>query len=122
MATTHSFPAVLAAIQDSQYFQIELEDKGIKGEADGGYVHVRPRHTRKPRRTFKTGFTELTQDQYQILLDFYDLVGTYTKFAYVNPTTLVVHEVRFNKAFSGKYKGMGGRHLWNVTDIELIEV
>lgn len=122
MATTKAFPAALAKVQDSQYFQIEVEDKGLKGEADGGYVHVRPRHTRKPRRTFKTGFTELTQVEYQALLDFYDLVGTYTKFAYVNPTTGVTHEVRFNKAFTGKYKGMGGRHLWNVTDIELIEV
>lgn len=117
-----SFPASLAPIQDSQYFQIELEDKAVKGEVEGGYVHIRPRHTRRPRRTFKTGFTELTQAQWEALVAFYDEVGTYTKFDYVNPTDNQSFEVRFNKPFSGKYKGMGPTRLWNVTDIELKEV
>lgn len=119
---TKTFPAVLADIQDSQFFQIDLEDKTLKGEVEGGYTHARPRHTRKPRRTFKTGFTEITQAQMELLVSFYDDVGGYTKFNYTNPTTGVVHEVRFDKPFGLKYKGIGATKLWNITDIVLKEV
>lgn len=117
-----TFPASLAEIQDSQYFQIELEDKGLKGEVEGGYTHTRPRHTRKPRRSFKTGFTEITQAQMQTLLDFYDLVGTYDKFNYTDPTTGAVYEMRFDKPFSPKYKGVGTTKLWTITDVVLKQV
>jgi len=121
MATTINFPSVLAQVQDSQYFGIEYEDKGLKGEVDGGYVHTRPRHTRPPRKTFKTGFTMINQDQMNALEAFYELVGTYLKFNYVHPVKSTVHEVRFSKNFSAKYKGMGLTRLWNVTEIELVE-
>lgn len=117
-----AFPASLAKIQDSQYFSIELEDKGLKGEVEGGYTHTRPRHTRPPRRTFKTGFTEISQEQLQTLLDFYDLVGTYQKFNYTDPTSGKVYELRFDKPFSPKYKGIGKTKLWTITDIVLKQV
>ena len=64
----------------------------------------------------------ITQDQMNILEAFYELVGTYSKFGYTNPATGTTHEVRFNKNFTAKYKGMGPTRLWNITDIELIEV
>ena len=119
--TNPVFPADLAAIQDSKYFQVDLEDKAIKGEVEGGYVHARPRHTRRPRRTFKTGFTELSQTQFDALVAFYDLVGTYAKFEYLNPATGEQFTVRFGKPFTGKYAGMGLTRLYNVTEIELKE-
>lgn len=118
------FPAALAEIQDSKYFQIELEDKGIKGEVEGGYTHTRPRHTRKPRRTLKTGFTEITHEQKNLLMAFYDQVGTYTKFDYADPTEdgNVVYQVRFEKPFTLKYQGIGKTKLWTITDIVLKEL
>lgn len=122
MATVHTFPAALAEIQDSQFFGMDLEDKALKGEVEGGYTHTRPRHTRPPRRTIKTGFTEITQQQWQMLLDFYDLVGTYQKFSYTDPTSGKLYEVRFDKPFSGKYKGIGATKLWTVADIVLKQV
>lgn len=122
MAADHTFPASLAEIQDSQYFNIELEDKGLKGEVEGGYTHTRPRHTRPPRRTIKTGFTEISQEQKEVLFDFYDLVGTYSKFNYTDPTSGKVYEVRFDKSFGAKYKGMGTTKLWTIADIVLKQV
>lgn len=119
---TITFPVNLAAIQDSQHFGIDYEDKGLKGETDGGYVLSRPRHTRPPRKTFKTGFTEITQAQMNELEAFYEQVGTYLKFNYTHPVKKTVHEVRFGKNFSAKYKGIGSTSLWNITDIELKEV
>lgn len=119
--TTVTFPAAIARLQDSKYFGLAPEDKTIKGESEGGYVHARPRHTRKPRLTFKTGFTELTQGQKDELLTFFEQVGCYAKFLYIDPTSSVQYTVRFAKPLSFKYAGIGPTRLWNVTDIELTE-
>lgn len=119
--TTPVFPAALAQLQDSKYFGITPEDKTIKGESEGGYVHTRPRHTRKPRLTFKTGFTEISQQQKDQLLAFYEQVGGYTKFLYIDPTSSLTYTVRFSKPLSFKYAGIGPTRLWNVADIELTE-
>ena len=116
------FPPSLAPLQDSKYFKIDLEDKGLKGEVDGGYVNARPRHTRKPRKTFKTGFTELTQTQMDTLEAFFELVGTYSKFDYTHPIKGTVHQVRFDKGLTMTYQGAGLLRLWTVSEIELKEV
>lgn len=116
------FPVSLAQLQDSKHFGLGIEDKTLKGEVDGGYTHARPRHTRKPRRTFKTGYTEITQSEFEELLGFYDEVGGYTKFSYTDPTTGIVYVVRFGKPFTPKYTGIGPTKLWTITDIELAEV
>lgn len=116
------FPAALAAIQDSQYFETDYEDKSIKGEVDGGYLNVRPRHTRRPRRTFKTGFTEISQEHKELLESFYDEVGCYLKFDYTDPTSGKLFTVRFDKPFAAKYKGIGKTRLWNIQEVVLKEV
>jgi len=116
------FPVALAAIQDSKYLTIEYEDKAVKGEVEGGYTHTRPRHTRRPRRKFTTGFTEITQAEFNLLEAFYDQVGTYTKFDWTNPATGEVFVVRFDKQLKAKYEGMGPTRLYTLTSIELQEV
>ena len=119
---TKVFPEELAKLQDSQFFKVELEDKAIKGESEGGYIHARPRHTRRPRRTFTTGYTEISQVAKEQLFAFYDQVGTFDKFVYTDPTSGSSHEVRFDKPFSAKYKGIGKTALWTIQDVVLKEV
>ncbi len=114
-----TFP--LAAIQDSKYFSIEQLDNSVKGELEGGYVHTRPRTTRKPRKRFTTGFTDISAADFKTLCDFYDDVGTHSTFTWVNPVYGTTHEVRFEKPFRGKYVGMGPAFLFTVTDITLLE-
>lgn len=115
------FPANLAKIQDSSFFSVEQEDKAIKGETDGGYVSARPRHTRRARRTFTTGYTDISHDDYLSALLFYEQVGTYKVFTYVDRTTGVTYRVRLDKPPKWSYKGMGVAKMWSCGSITLKE-
>lgn len=115
------FPAHLAKLQDAKYFKIASEDNAVKGETEGGYVAARPRHTRRPRRTFITGFTDIKHAEYLEIQTFFDQVGTWRVFDYVDPTTLVTHKVRFEKPIECKYTGMGIAKLWTLAEVTLKE-
>lgn len=108
--------------EDSKYFGHTKEDKAILSDTDGGYVYSRPRHARNPRRTFSTGFTNLTQGQLNSLDAFFDVRGCYMIFTYTIPTTGELVDVRFESPFTAKYMGVGGLHRYDVTDIKLVEV
>lgn len=108
------FPT-LTARQDSKFYEMTPEDPALRSEMEGGYVVSRPRHTRKPRRTFKTGFSSITQADYVKLTDFYDTVrGGSMVFDWMDPVTEKVYQVRFAGAISFKYVGMGPTKLWDV--------
>ena len=115
------FPAALAARQDSAHFKVEREDKTIRGSMEGGYEHTRPRHTRRNRRIFTTGFTDISQAEFEALEDFYDQVGGHTNFNWVNPTNGENFVVRFEKPIAGKYIGAGGNHRYEVINVRLKE-
>ena len=115
------FPANLAKVQDSQFFSVEQEDNAIKGETDGGYVSARPRHTRKPRKTFTTGYTDISHAHYLEAIAFYETVGTYKVFTYVDRTTGTTYRVRFDKPPKWSYKGMGVAKIWSCGSITLKE-
>lgn len=115
------FPANLWKKQDSKYFAVEQEDNAIKGETDGGYVDARPRHTRKPRKTFTTGWTDLNHASYLEAITFYELVGTWKVFTWVDPTTGISYRVRFEKGPKWSYAGFGIAKLWG-TSVTLKEV
>lgn len=115
------FPANLAKVQDSQFFSVEQEDNAIKGETDGGYVSARPRHTRKPRKTFTIGYTDISHAHYLEAIAFYELVGTYKVFTYVDRTTGVTYRVRFDKPPKWSFKGMGVAKIWTSAAITLKE-
>lgn len=108
--------------EDSKYFSIVKEDKAIKSESDGGYVYSRPRHARMPRRTFSTGFTNLSQAQWLALSRFIDTKGCFAIFTYKAPNTGEMIDVRFAAIPTEKYTGIGGIHKYDVTDIKLAEV
>uniref|UniRef100_A0AAU6W0F5 Phage tail protein n=1 Tax=Pseudomonas phage Nican01 TaxID=3138540 RepID=A0AAU6W0F5_9CAUD len=115
------FPAAMAKEQDSKYFAVEQEDNAIKGETDGGYINARPRHTRRPRKTFTTGWTDVSHATYLIAQAFYDEVGTWKVFTYVDRTTGVTYRVRFDKPPKWAYSGMGVAKIWSCTAATLKE-
>ncbi len=118
MAT--EFP--LQSEQDSKYFSIGQEDVAVKGSLEGGYEHARPRTTRKPRKTFTTGFTKLTEAQRVQLESFFDAVGGYGDIDWSNPVTGEALVVRIQTWPTFQYVGAGGYHLYNHAKIVLKEV
>jgi hypothetical protein len=108
------FPT-LSTGQNSALYGVELEDQSMKTPTDGGYVISRPKHTRKPRRSFKTGFTKLRVEDRELLEDFYESVrGGSVIFDWTDPSTKKVHQVRFEGTLSFKYSGAGRLQFWNV--------
>lgn len=108
--------------EDSDKFEYELEDVGIRSEMEGGYVLTRRRHTRRPRRTWTTGFTDLSNDQKITFETFVVEKGTFSIFTY---NTRIGNEevfVRFKSVPKFEYKGMGPNYRWNITNIVLEEV
>lgn len=115
------FPARLAKIQDSKFFSVEQEDNAIKGETDGGYINARPRHTRRPRKTFTTGYTDIAHADYLLAIEFYNQVGTWKVFTYVDRTTNVTYRVRFDKPPKWTWGGVGVAKFWTSASITLKE-
>lgn len=112
----------LAAKQDSAKFGFEQEDVGIRSEMEGGYVLTRPRHTRNPRRTWKTGFTDLSNTDKETFEAFYNTNGTHTAFSYDLPVLATTVNVRFRSPPRYSYKGYGANLRWDIDDIYLEEV
>jgi hypothetical protein len=108
--------------EDSKKYGFDTEDVGIRSEMEGGYVLTRPRHTRKPRRTWTTGFTDLSNVNFNQFVEFWNDVGTYKGFTYVVRTSNEVVNVRFASKPSFKYSGFGKNFRWDIDDIKLEEV
>jgi phage-related protein len=100
--------------EDAQYYEVEVDDNTMRSSSDGGYEFSRPRFTRKPRKTFTTGFTELSQSDYALLMDFWDAYQGAVSFTWVDPTDNVAHTVRMTKPPVVTYRGIGPRRMWNV--------
>jgi hypothetical protein len=112
--TNPVFPTMTKA-QDSKFYEIAQEDVTMKTAMDGGYVVSRAKHTRKPRRSFKTGFSGILNPDRVRLMDFYDLVhGGSVIFDWTDPIEHVVYQVRFDGPMSFKYVGIGSSQLWDV--------
>lgn len=108
--------------EDAKYFAQAPEDPAVRSSMEGGYVVSRARHTRVPRKSFKTGFTALTQTQMVAIDAFYTAKrGGSTAFTWTNPTTNVELTVRFKREIQWNYVGASGTHLWDAM-VELEEV
>ena len=113
--TNPVFPT-LSQGQDSKLYGIELEDTALKTQMDGGYVVSRAKHTRRPRRSFKTGFTFIPSADKLLLEGFYDSVrGGSVIFDWTDPSTKVVYQVRFAEKLSFAYEGVGSNQKWSVS-------
>lgn len=122
------FPiASLLTKEDAAKYGIELEDTGIRSEMEGGYVLSRPRTTRRPRRTWTTGFTDITNADKLLLETFVNTKGTFASFTWTVPVPNIlggskeVVTVRFSEVPTFKYAGFGTNARWNF-DCKLEEV
>lgn len=109
--------------EDSSQFTKSFKDNTVEVKTDGGYSYTRPRSARRPRRIFKTGFTNLNPTQEAQVSEFFATVGKHTIFTYLVPTTGEAVSVRFTSDLpESKYVGAGGTHRYNIADVEMTEV
>ena len=107
-----AFP--LASKQDAAKFGFAQEDTGMRSEMEGGYVLTRPRHTRSPRRTWTTGFTDLNNADKATFEAFFAAHGTYKAFDYTLPVEGLLINVRFAEVPKYDYQGFGDNLRWNI--------
>lgn len=113
--TNPVFPT-LAKDQDSKFYEIMQEDSGMVTKMEGGYVVSRAKHTRAPRKTFKTGYSSILNADRVLLMNFYATVrGSSVVFNWTDPIENVVYAVRFASQPVFKYVGMGVAQLWDVS-------
>ena len=118
------FPtATLAGLEDSKHFTEKQADPAMKQEVDGGYTITRPRYTRTPRKTWTTGFTDLTTTQKDSFVSFWNTYkGGSNSFTYLNPADAQTYTVRFMGQPNIKYTGMASLRRWDITGITLEQV
>lgn len=110
-------------LEDSKHFTESSADPVKRHEMDGGYTVTRPRYTRLPRKTWTTGFTDLTTAQKDSFLTFWESKkGGSDSFTYENPADGQTYTVRFKGAAKIKYTGMGPLRRWEITGITLEQV
>jgi phage-related protein len=105
-------------LQDSSKYGVEQENQALASSMEGGYVATRPRHTRRPRKTFSSGFTSLTETQKTALQAFFDSVyGGSVIFNWTNPTDGAVIAVRFttDTKLAFTYSGAGATRRYDVS-------
>lgn len=107
--------------EDSKYYGIELEDKTIRSSAEGGYELTRPRFTRKGRKTFTTGFTEMSATDYETFMLFWEDFGGSKSFTWYNQAEQKNYTVRFAEPPSFTYSGVGEFATYNV-EVKLKQV
>jgi len=109
------FPTI-SKLEDSKNFSENQQDPTITSEAEGGYVFRRARFTRIPRKTFTTGFTDITDADKATLQASYDTnMGGSEAMSYTHPTNATVYSVVYAEPMMFAYAGLGDRHRWNVT-------
>lgn len=116
-----NFPT-LGNKEDSSKFGFQMEDVGVRSPMEGGYVLTRPRHTRTPRRTWTTGFTDISNDEKLILEAFINEHGTFKAFTYIVPVGSENVNARFKEMPKFEFAGWPQNPRWNLNDIMIEEV
>lgn len=107
--------------EDSAYYSEEIEDNTMRSDKDGGYEYSRPRFTRNGRMTYTTGFTDISQADKDLILEFWTKYTGAKSFTWVNPTNLESNSVRFTKPPKPTYTGAGQTRTYNV-EVEIKQV
>lgn len=122
------FPiAALIGREDASKYGFEQEDVSISSDMEGGYVITRPRTTRAPRRSWTSGFTDISNTNKLLLEAYYNTKGSFASFTYEVPVPDTVGgakevvTVRFKGPLKWEYKGFGTNARWNV-EFKLEEV
>jgi hypothetical protein len=105
---------------DSSKYSIEVEDPAVRTEMEGGYVYTRPRHTRRPRRTFKIGYTYVVDEVKDGILDLWDAAsGGSVIFSWLNHEDGITYDVRFKAKPTIQYRGRLDNRRWDCSfDVE----
>lgn len=116
-------PVTMTAKEDSRQRSDKQADPAMRKEMDGGYVVTRARYTRAPRKTFITGFTNISQADKVAFQNFWDSKkGGSDSFTWADPITTTVYTVRFVGQPDFKYVGMGSTYRWDITNVQLEQV
>lgn len=111
------------AKEDSKFFNIATPNPAMRNETDGGYTITRPRFTRKPVKTWTTGFTNLSLAQKEVVQAFYETkMGGAVSFTWTDPTSATTYVVRFKGDLKWKYAGHGPTFRFDSDPIELEQV
>lgn len=109
--------------EDSSKYSESSESNAISEKTESGYTITRARFKQPRRRTFETGFTNLTEAEKLELQDFEEEVGgTITPFYWRNPQSLELILVQFMGPLNFDYSGSGATRRWDVSGIKLREV
>lgn len=118
----YTFPTLSSPKFDSSKFNQTTEDPTIRTPIEGGYIATRARHTRRPRRTFKGGYTNLSEADRLLMETFTNTVKVGAlNFYWTHPITNEVITCRFKSPPNFDYAGVGSTYRWNVS-IDLEEV
>ena len=116
MATTPlAFPALPSGKNmDSSKFSFSRADPGMRSEMEGGYAVTRSRFTRTPVKTFKVGFTNITEaDKEAIDAHWVAARGTSRAFTWTNVSDGITYNVRFKGTVEFTYRGAKTTHFWD---------
>ena len=107
--------------EDAGYYSVSYEDNTVRSNMEGGYDTSRPRFTRKMRKTFITGFSDITQADFEIIEEFWLQFGGHRVFTWTDPTNQIDYSARFTRQPNITYTGIGPHRSYNV-EVELKEV
>lgn len=124
---TVAAPVFFSEQHDSAKFsETPAADPAISFNTEDDYQITRPRHTRRPRRTFTIGFTAITDEEKKLVEALYNDArgGSNIISGWVHPIDKVEVLVRFKAGTTPtyKYKGAGLTYLWDIDNIVLVEV
>ena len=111
--------------QDQQYYREMPDDPAIRVETEGGYEITRPRYTRRPRRTYVTGWSYISSAEKATFDAFWDQMrGGAGAFMWKRPTDGQEILVRFtgNKPSVEYAVMLGHDHCYHLKNVEIREV
>jgi phage-related protein len=102
--------------EDSAKFSIDLGDNTVSSKMEDGYEISRPRSTRRPRKKYNSGFTDISDAERVLIENFYEqeAAATANAFSWTEPTSQQELIVRFAERIKFEYVGYGANHRWNL--------
>jgi hypothetical protein len=118
------FPlSTMTAKPDTAKYSVSVKNPAVRAEMEGGLVFVRARYKRRPRRTFSFGFTNISEVDKELLLQFFESKkGSGESFTYEDWASGETVEVIFVDSPNFVYAGRGDYKRWNVDGVVLEEV
>ena len=123
---TVAAPSVINDHDSSKYSTTFPSDPSVAFDSEDDFQITRPRYTRAPSKEHMIGFTFVT-DAVKILIEqlWLDAKGGSNFITgFDNPTTGASITVRFKRGSipQFQYRGKGGVHYWDISNIVFVEV